>query len=329
MTTATHPDYAALLRTVLANPDDDAPRLVLADWLDEQPAMVVCGRCKGSGGWVSQDYDPEGVPIRNRLGCPTCSGTGRIPNGGNAERAEFIRLQCRIWQTGKHHCYEVCQLPDFEGCPNRDLRRRERELLDAHGFDWFRDAFHVALPAWNGEAMRDGWESYSMRNREREVGPLSDCKFRRGFIASVSLSLAAFMGEPCGRCHGTGIKHGSPPRDEEMGPLHHAVCVHCEGTGRTEGAARALFQSQPIEKVRLTDRESWEMSHQHHWYNGERNMPYDGIPESANLPRDLFRLLPESFNGVCGERLRVYDSRDAALDALSAACVAYGASLRG
>lgn len=30
-----HPEAAALLRAVLAAPDDDAPRLVLADWLDE------------------------------------------------------------------------------------------------------------------------------------------------------------------------------------------------------------------------------------------------------------------------------------------------------
>lgn len=33
-----HSEYAALLRTVLSRPDDDAPRLVLADWLDEHSA---------------------------------------------------------------------------------------------------------------------------------------------------------------------------------------------------------------------------------------------------------------------------------------------------
>lgn len=31
----THPDAHALYRSVLANPDDDAPRLILADWLEE------------------------------------------------------------------------------------------------------------------------------------------------------------------------------------------------------------------------------------------------------------------------------------------------------
>jgi uncharacterized protein (TIGR02996 family) len=28
------PDYSALLRSVLESPDDDLPRLVLADWLE-------------------------------------------------------------------------------------------------------------------------------------------------------------------------------------------------------------------------------------------------------------------------------------------------------
>jgi uncharacterized protein (TIGR02996 family) len=30
-----HPQYRALLASVLAAPDDDLPRLVLADWLEE------------------------------------------------------------------------------------------------------------------------------------------------------------------------------------------------------------------------------------------------------------------------------------------------------
>jgi uncharacterized protein (TIGR02996 family) len=35
-----HPDAQALFQTILANPDDDAPRLILADWLDEQGESV-------------------------------------------------------------------------------------------------------------------------------------------------------------------------------------------------------------------------------------------------------------------------------------------------
>src|SRR5262245_31852846 len=77
----------AFLRTILADPDDDAPRLIYADWLDEQ---------------------------------------------GEADRAEFIRLQIRAtrMQTDNpdraevashveelrraHHMEWVNQLPQFE-----------------------------------------------------------------------------------------------------------------------------------------------------------------------------------------------------------------------
>src|SRR5262245_30188379 len=35
MTAYQHPDYLGFLRSIIAAPDDDAPRLALADWLDE------------------------------------------------------------------------------------------------------------------------------------------------------------------------------------------------------------------------------------------------------------------------------------------------------
>jgi len=73
MTTCDHPEYRALLAAVLAAPDDDLPRLVLADWLDEngesaraelirvqvgiaglRGALCTCDAGDGPGG-----YDPD------------------------------------------------------------------------------------------------------------------------------------------------------------------------------------------------------------------------------------------------------------------------------
>ena len=51
MTPSRHPTYAMFLAAIKAAPDDDAPRLELADWLEED---------------------------------------------GQPERAEFIRVQCRL-----------------------------------------------------------------------------------------------------------------------------------------------------------------------------------------------------------------------------------------
>src|SRR5688500_5164372 len=76
--------HEAFLRTIVANPDDDAPRLVYADWLDETE-----------------------VPA-------------------NADRAEFIRLQCRL-----------AVLPADD--PERPrLVKREKALLKTYAKKWAR-----------------------------------------------------------------------------------------------------------------------------------------------------------------------------------------------
>src|SRR5262249_8069317 len=69
----------AFLRDICERPDDDAPRLIYADWLEEN---------------------------------------------GHAERAEFIRLQCRVAQM------------DEDDPHYAELEDREFELLHAHSDDW-------------------------------------------------------------------------------------------------------------------------------------------------------------------------------------------------
>jgi uncharacterized protein (TIGR02996 family) len=72
-----------LLHDVCANPEDVAPRLVYADWLDERGQK------------------------------------------GDAERAEFIRLQCRLGEAG-------------DAAQTVRLRKREAELEKAWGTAWRR-----------------------------------------------------------------------------------------------------------------------------------------------------------------------------------------------
>jgi uncharacterized protein (TIGR02996 family) len=78
----------AFLRTILANPDDDAPRLIYADWLDEQ---------------------------------------------GDADRAEFIRLQIRLAHLPSDH-------PE-----QRSLQSRSEELQYDHHVEWVNQ-----LPQFEG-----------------------------------------------------------------------------------------------------------------------------------------------------------------------------------
>jgi uncharacterized protein (TIGR02996 family) len=84
-------DREALLQAILENPDDDAPRLVYADWLDEH---------------------------------------------GDADRAEFIRVQCELARGAS--------------TPRRSevLTDRARQLQSAHGSRWERDLPGQPAIAW-------------------------------------------------------------------------------------------------------------------------------------------------------------------------------------
>jgi uncharacterized protein (TIGR02996 family) len=107
--TSTHHDF---LQTIIASPDDDAPRLVFADWLEE---------------------------------------------AGDAERAEFIRLQC-----------ELARMADDDPRWKR-LWTREQELLRQHQVEWQRGLPQLEGVTWRG--------------------------FQRGFMAAVHVETAEAFAE--------------------------------------------------------------------------------------------------------------------------------------
>lgn len=91
-----HPEYLALLANVKANPSDDLPRLVMADWLDEHSeearAELIrvqcemkrgdCPTCKGEGSvLVWAQYDPLGADVYPNgyiEPCPRCGEKGTL-----------------------------------------------------------------------------------------------------------------------------------------------------------------------------------------------------------------------------------------------------------
>src|SRR5437762_7367117 len=72
-------DEQGFLAAIREHPDDDTPRLVYADWLDDH---------------------------------------------GDADRAEFIRVQCELARLGEYHERR------------NELEQREKELLKAHEMEW-------------------------------------------------------------------------------------------------------------------------------------------------------------------------------------------------
>ena len=159
--TATAPtgDLTAFLQKIHDDPDSDVPRLVFADWLDEHASDRTPCRCAQytddpANPWRGEPgFHPERDPASGRheggwTNCKTCNNAGGTPGwardgNGYAERAELIRLQCRIASLDNRWgwaCYQDarCNSGECEPCCLDSLRRRERELLAKYGGEWTR-----------------------------------------------------------------------------------------------------------------------------------------------------------------------------------------------
>lgn len=151
-------DEAALLAAIRATPDDDVPRLVFADWLDDKAGLTKCDWCRGSGedrrpSIIRQARDGTAYRYVGNVGpCPKCKGAGGTPNG-LAERAAFIRLQCEYGRGGSSFTarYAVRIAPDGPIGPVH----RMACLLARHGRDWLADDLH----RFGSESVCEwGWE---------------------------------------------------------------------------------------------------------------------------------------------------------------------------
>src|SRR5262245_39892226 len=119
------------LQTILESPEDDAPRLVYADWLDDHGeadrAELIRAQCRvnalaGEAGWLRDEaYRDEWL---------------RHPGsrGGWLERLSFA--------VGPPPCPEELA-----------LRRRAADLIAAHGREWFGD---LPLEGWFSRGLPEG-----------------------------------------------------------------------------------------------------------------------------------------------------------------------------
>jgi uncharacterized protein (TIGR02996 family) len=116
----------AFLQAIREAPDDDGPRLVYADWLDEH---------------------------------------------GQADRAEFVRVQCE-------------RARGVQGSWGEALLQRARELLQAHWEEWVGPLREAARPA--GRKFGEHWFAGDFH-----AEALS--KFRRGFVDTLTLGAEEFL----------------------------------------------------------------------------------------------------------------------------------------
>lgn len=143
-------DHAAFLRAIIAAPDDDLPRLVFSDWLDERGegdrAEFIRVQCELA-------LTPE--PNELTFGC--------LHNGPCPD-------ECR-----KAHCV-ACRKANGDFCRSHTLRARERGLLLGHGCSCHMK-HSTNYACWVTATLPD------VRWQKRPT-----VEFRRGFISEITLS---------------------------------------------------------------------------------------------------------------------------------------------
>lgn len=163
---ATHPTFAALLRAVLDDPEDDAPRLILADCLKEHDRWAWADVLR-----LVLDH-PDADPPR-LLAAQWCD------EHADPARAEFVRVQCRLaelaagkppagWVTGG-------DWPRIVSAEGKRLRCRERDLLAACA-----DALSLSFP-----------EPGTFGSLEFRAGEA--LAYRRGFVDAVTCTAADWL----------------------------------------------------------------------------------------------------------------------------------------
>jgi uncharacterized protein (TIGR02996 family) len=235
---------AAFVEDVCRHPGEDAPRLIVGDWLDEH---------------------------------------------GQAERAEFIRVQCELARHPRQVKW-LAEMPAESWRGGTDegrllwrlesLRRRERELLQAHRREWLTEAAPPGVRYWQS-ATEHGWALPGPTGDGGEGLTGASVEFRRGFVEEITLPGEAFLAH-----------------------------------------AAALFRAAPVRRVTLSGREPSQypgLSGREWWYWSVVS-PVSADPR--RVPLALWNLLEANERGDDGVPL--WCSRAAALDALSAACLLYG-----
>jgi uncharacterized protein (TIGR02996 family) len=215
-----------------------------------------------------------------------------LEEAGEGERASFIRVQCEL---AKHPCARLEEgvvhtiAPYCYGCHEvATLRRREGELLDEYGFDWFGQFTRAAGVDEGRGPDRNAWNFRSLG------GTLGWCHFRRGFVAAVTLTRTDWCWVVCPVCSGW--------RSRE------AYCNHCQGTGRTGRHGPALVLAAPIEEVVLSDREPARYMGSWAWF-----LPGGVGSVASQIPSDLFDLIEKEHRA----------EKQEASDALSHAALAW------
>jgi uncharacterized protein (TIGR02996 family) len=274
----------ALLAAIAAHPEEDTPRLMLADWLDENVGHSTCPACKGLCGQMRKRYTKgAGGAAEYWENCPTCSGSGSgtVPDD-RADRAELIRVQVELVKW-----LEV----DY----NRigDLQRRQSALIAKHP-EW-RPACSVCGGRSHMGGMTD--EKCDHCNNTGRTGTPT-----RGFLEVVTVPTLATVLRRFWVCR-RGTRHTTDMGICTCCMSREGQWSECEPTPWARDLVRHRDRWPLLREVRIADRvpERWSDS-RFMWHN-------DDSVEPDDLPMIVFRELHST----------TLSTPDAALAALGAA----------
>jgi uncharacterized protein (TIGR02996 family) len=164
-------------------------------------------------------------------------------------------------------------------------------LFNARKWDWFHgfDGFDIQ-PWW-------GCKGFGQKHAYVD----------RGFVAKVSAPFPALYGGECPDCGGDGT----------VGPINDLRDCHCYPSGRTPGILPRLVREQPIEVVRVTDKEPYPRP------NGGGYWWTQDFDARSDVPTCILDVMSQTAwpNGWKG-----FDTREAAEKALSDALLEWAKS---
>lgn len=307
-------DEQALLRAVMLSPDDDTPRLVYADYLDDlgREAEAVFIRVQIR---VARIEAALATRFEDRDLC-TDPGASWCPVCGDC--------LCPEPEDAKNH--PDCPLHNIENRHHDDasLRAVLRKLKVEEQRLWRETATTRPATAGTGDALAH------VLDASKYPRPLDNplAVYRRGFVDCIETSRLVFFGNQCGCDGGSMDSGGTTP----WGTLIPICCPHCDGSGHVTPASE-WFREYPIGRLVLTDVDPSPTRGRYGWFEyswSEPEWPFQPSPAPLDVPDTIWRLLPPAADAaslpeaVEWQHWKTYPTREDAMSALETACVKWG-----
>lgn len=245
-------EQQALLASVITSPDDDTPRLVYADFLQDQPTHTNCTVCRGTGILLMGGRgNGDTFTPSYKTKCSYCDGDGKVPSP-DRKLGEYIKLSLELY------IHKKLMTPRKDEKIKEIEYRNDMQHIFPDSYKWYQRGIELR------EQINTIWLqarehiSFSFLLEKKYANAFSPFEVDRGFINSITCTASQFLSvcdkliwhpsiiDKCENCKGNGfIAYHSEGECLECG--HSGVI----GTGRI--ARPCPFTAHPVREVGITD----------------------------------------------------------------------------